>query len=166
MQIEPKQFKYNFLNFFGVVAANYKLLLIAVCVLILASICSFFAGTRKGRGWADNAYLQEREARREVITKHETEAAIHLEGNEQLAAENAFLRAQAKMASEILKKNDAKIIGDTKKFTEFVEERNKKIKEIRLDDDYDNQLCSLCKELKQSGFELSREVCGRCAISK
>jgi hypothetical protein len=125
---------------------------IGICALfvIVACLLSFWVGTRKAKEWADSAYLQEREERGKKLVI--------------LEAQNEELKQQNEVQAEILRANDAKLKGDAVKFTQLLEERNERIKNIDATNP-DDQLCGLCADAARSGFPLSLSTCGRCSTT-
>lgn len=126
---------------------------LAAIVAVLLGV--FYLGVSKGDGWADSRYLKDREQRMQQIARFEA-------NEKQFAAENALLKKQNEATAEILKANDAKLAGDAKKFTDLLNERNKRYEEIDVDADFNSQLCGLCSDAVRSGFRLSDATCGRC----
>lgn len=134
-----------------------KIAIAAVAGVALLAL-AFWLGTRQGRDWADSKYLQDRDAREQVIAEHERKAAEHVAAEQQLAAQNDALKKQNEASAELLKQVDA--ANDVRKaetFTRLQEERKRKSDEIQNADPADS-LSGLCDDAKRAGFTLS--FCG------
>ncbi len=135
--------------------------LIVLLVVIGIPLATYYIGKSAARATAENDYLRDRDKNLKKIETLEQQAARHAENEKQLAAENALLKKQNEATAEILRANDAVLRGDTTKFTELLEKRNEKLKEINADDDFDSQLCGLCADGIQSGLR-PFSFCERC----
>lgn len=108
----------------------------------------FWLGTAKGRDWAEDSYLAEREERMAAIAVHEAKA-------KELAAENEKLKAENDAKAEILRQADT--AAEAKKAQEFQrlqDERDAKQNEIE-NADPQQSIAGLCDDAKRAGYTLS-----------
>jgi hypothetical protein len=146
-------------------------ILFLVVALVLAGV--FYWGSVSGRGWADSKYLREREENLKKVDEAikradeaDARANERIENEKQLSAENQLLKKQNEAVAEILKANDAKLVGDARKFDDLVKQRQDKFDEIDADKDFDAQVCGLCADAEKSGFKLSAAFCAPCQKGK
>lgn len=143
---------------------------LAVALLLLAVLGGvYWLGKTRARDQADSDYLRQRDEALAQVAIHENaakqaqaSAEQHLQNEKQLAAENALLKKQNEAQAEILTAADTKLAGNTTKFTELQKERQKQYETIDADNNFDSQLCAMCRDAESSGFRLSANLCGRC----
>lgn len=93
----------------------------------------------------------------------EANAARHLEGETQLAAQNSLLRKQNEAMAEILEDADTKReVEAAADLARRWKERGDRMNDIDADSTHDEIVCGTCAESAASGFPLSAGFCDRC----
>lgn len=135
-----------------------KKILIGFLILlffVLTYVAVYYVGKSKGKNENATVYNEETQKREAKITELETTAKVHSDNETQLLAENALLKRDIEAKAEVLKTNDAKLNVDAKKLDTLTQDRLKKVQDINLDNDFQNQLKGLCDDYKASGIVIS-----------
>lgn len=134
-----------------------KLLISIIIIAVIFGVIAIFyyVGVSRGKKDSQLIYDKKTEELEKKVTQFEERARVHDENEQRLEGENALLRKDAEAKAEILRQNDDKLKGDAHKLDDLEKERQKKVEEINIDNDFANQVKELCKSYKASGFDIS-----------
>ncbi len=143
-------------------AKTYLAIAVFVVLALLAGALVYI-----GYRWKERNHAIEITERDRRIVIAEADAARHLEGETQLAAQNSVLKklneAQAEAFTSADTARERQAANDLAKRNADLAAR---LDDIDADTQHDSILCGTCADFRASGFPLSAEFCNRCEVKK